>query len=93
MSERRDAKAAARFERATGGDILKAETPRAWVKAAVADLPLLLLDHANCEKKAASTAMALIFAYPEDRSLAVALSRLPACSASRWAAILLAGSP
>ena len=76
MSERRDAKAAARFERATGGDILKAETPRAWVKAAVADLPLLLLDHANCEKKAASTAMALIFAYPEDRSLAVALSRL-----------------
>ena len=40
------------------------------------DLPTLLVDHANCEKKAASTAMALIFAYPEDRSLAVALSRL-----------------
>jgi tRNA 2-(methylsulfanyl)-N6-isopentenyladenosine37 hydroxylase len=76
MSERRDAKAAARFERATGGNILKAETPRAWVKAAVADLPSLLIDHSNCEKKAASTAMALIFAYPEDRSLAVALSRL-----------------
>ena len=76
MSERRDAKAAARFERATGGNILKAETPRTWVKAAVADLPSLLIDHSNCEKKAASTAMALIFAYPEDRSLAVALSRL-----------------
>ena len=40
------------------------------------DLPGLLVDHANCEKKAASTAMALIFAYPEDRQLAVALSRL-----------------
>ncbi len=76
MSERREARAAARFERATGGNILKAETPRAWVQAAVADLPSLLVDHANCEKKAASTAMALIFAYPEDRSLAVALSRL-----------------
>ena len=76
MSERREAREAARFERATGGNILKAETPRAWVKAAVADLPSLLVDHANCEKKAASTAMALIFAYPEDRSLAVALSRL-----------------
>lgn len=42
----------------------------------MSDLPTLLVDHANCEKKAASTAMALIFAYPEDRSLAVALSRL-----------------
>jgi tRNA-(ms[2]io[6]A)-hydroxylase len=62
--------------RANVQEILKAPTPRAWVKAAVEDLPTLLVDHANCEKKAASTAMALIFAYPEDRSLAVALSRL-----------------
>ena len=76
MSERRESVAAARFARATGQTILKAETPRAWVEAAVEDLPTLLVDHANCEKKAASTAMALIFAYPEDRSLAVALSRL-----------------
>lgn len=76
MSERRESVAAARFARATGQTILKAETPRAWVEAAVKDLSTLLVDHANCEKKAASTAMALIFAYPEDRSLAVALSRL-----------------
>ena len=38
--------------------------------------PELLIDHANCEKKAASTALALMFAYPEDRPLALALSRL-----------------
>ena len=76
MSERRESAAAARFERATGAGILRKPTPRAWVDAAVRDLPRLLVDHANCEKKAASTAMALIFAYPEDRSLAVALSRL-----------------
>lgn len=57
-------------------DILRAVTPPAWVDAAVADLPTLLVDHANCEKKAASTALALIFSYPEDRTLAVALSRL-----------------
>jgi tRNA-(ms[2]io[6]A)-hydroxylase len=76
MSERREAAAAARIARATGLNILKAATPAAWVKAAAADLATLLVDHANCEKKAASTAMALIFAYPEDRSLAVALSRL-----------------
>jgi tRNA-(ms[2]io[6]A)-hydroxylase len=76
MSQRREAAAASRFERATGANILKAATSRAWVDAAVGDLPTLLVDHANCEKKAASTAMALIFAYPEDRTLAVALSRL-----------------
>ncbi len=72
----REAASAARIARATGNGILKSGTPRAWVDAAAADLPTLLIDHANCEKKAASTAMALIFAYPEDRSLAVALSRL-----------------
>jgi tRNA-(ms[2]io[6]A)-hydroxylase len=76
VSQRREAAAAARFERATGQSILKAATPRAWVEAARADLPTLLVDHSNCEKKAASTAMALIFAYPEDRGLGVALSRL-----------------
>jgi tRNA-(ms[2]io[6]A)-hydroxylase len=76
VSGRRESAAAARFERATGGNILRAATPRAWVDAAVDDLPTLLLDHANCEKKAASTALSLIFAYPEDRSLCVALSRL-----------------
>lgn len=73
---RADDAASARVERATGSDILRAPTPPAWASAACADLPTLLLDHANCEKKAASTALALIFAYPEDRSLAVALSRL-----------------
>ncbi len=76
MSEKRDSAVAARIARATDRSILKAATPRAWVDAALGDLPTLLVDHANCEKKAASTAMALIFAYPEDRSLAVALSRL-----------------
>jgi tRNA-(ms[2]io[6]A)-hydroxylase len=76
MSAKRETVAAERFERATGKTILLSATPRAWVDAALADLPTLLVDHANCEKKAASTAMALIFAYPEDRSLSVALSRL-----------------
>ncbi len=76
MSTRRETVAEERFERATSKSILLSATPRAWVEAALADLPTLLVDHANCEKKAASTAMALIFAYPEDRALSVALSRL-----------------
>ena len=56
--------------------ILAAATPDAWVREAVRNWRLLLADHANCEKKAASTAMALLFAYPEDRRLTLALARL-----------------
>ncbi len=56
--------------------VLREATPRAWVEEAVQRWPELLTDHANCEKKAASTALALMFAYPEDRPLSVALARL-----------------
>jgi tRNA-(ms[2]io[6]A)-hydroxylase len=57
-------------------DILLARTPDAWVEAAAARWRELLNDHAQCEKKAASTALALMFTYPEDRRLSTALSRL-----------------
>lgn len=62
----------------TGGetDILLAPTPDAWVQAAAGRWRELLNDHAQCEKKAASTALALMFAYPDDRRLASTLSRL-----------------
>jgi tRNA-(ms[2]io[6]A)-hydroxylase len=56
--------------------ILRASTPESWVVSAVERWRELLVDHANCEKKAASTALALMFAYPEDHALASALSRL-----------------
>ena len=56
--------------------ILREPTPPAWVATAVERWRELLVDHANCEKKAASTALALMFAYPEDHALALALSRL-----------------
>ena len=51
----------------TGGD---------WLERALADLDEILLDHAHCEKKAVSSALGLIFRYPERTSLATALSRL-----------------
>lgn len=57
-------------------DVLLTPTPRAWVDAAVERWRDLLVDHAACEKKAASSALALMFAYPEDRALGAALSRL-----------------
>ena len=56
--------------------VLAAPTPPEWVDAACAHWRTLLIDHANCEKKAASSALALIFAYPEDADLVTALSRL-----------------
>ena len=56
--------------------LLTAATPSAWVAAACASLDILLIDHANCEKKAASTALALMFAYAEDLTLAARMSRL-----------------
>lgn len=56
--------------------ILAAPTPDSWVELAAERWRELLIDHASCEKKAASTALALIFAYPEDRSLTLQLARL-----------------
>jgi tRNA-(ms[2]io[6]A)-hydroxylase len=56
--------------------LLRAATPDAWIAAACAYPELLLIDHANCEKKAASTALALMFAYAEDLRLTEKMSRL-----------------
>lgn len=57
---------------------LGAPTPTAWVDAAAdpTALPMLLIDHANCEKKAASTALAMLFRYEEHDELTERLSRL-----------------
>jgi tRNA-(ms[2]io[6]A)-hydroxylase len=55
---------------------LLAPTPQSWIECARRSLDVLLVDHANCEKKAASTALALMFAYAEDLELAEQMSRL-----------------
>jgi len=47
-----------------------------WVQAAVADLGTLLVDHAHCEKRAASTAVRYLFKYPDWPALVGAMSRL-----------------
>ncbi len=39
---------------------LKCATPGAWVDAVLADFPRFLADHANCERKASSTAMSMV---------------------------------
>jgi tRNA-(ms[2]io[6]A)-hydroxylase len=60
----------------SGTSILRARTPEVWVAAACEQWRDLLLDHANCEKKAASTALAFLFTYPEDDLLSRELARL-----------------
>ncbi|MDP6932777.1 MAG: tRNA-(ms[2]io[6]A)-hydroxylase [Myxococcota bacterium] len=47
-----------------------------WLTEALADIDLILLDHAHCEKKAASTALGLIFRYADQEPLAAPLSAL-----------------
>ena len=47
-----------------------------WATQALAELDEILLDHAHCEKKAASTALSMIFRYPEHPQLMVPMSEL-----------------
>ena len=57
-------------------DFLGARTTQNWIDAALRDLPLLIQDHANCEKKAAGTAMNLIFRYEFSYELQRKLAQL-----------------
>ncbi len=55
---------------------LPCPTPEAWVQEASRQQELLLIDHANCEKKAASTALNLIYRYVDKFELLNKMSRL-----------------
>lgn len=55
---------------------LRCPTPSAWFGQAAERQDLLLIDHANCEKKAASTALALLYRYVDRPELLQRLSRL-----------------
>ena len=55
---------------------LASTTDPSWAARAVAAIDVVLLDHCHLEKKAASTALTLIFRYPEYPSLARPLSEL-----------------
>ena len=57
-------------------EFLDTATPDEWVREARNHLPVLLLDHANCELKAASTALGFLYRYPDRTRLAQRMSRL-----------------
>jgi tRNA 2-(methylsulfanyl)-N6-isopentenyladenosine37 hydroxylase len=60
----------------SGQSLLLAPTDACWYRVAVQRWRELLVDHANCEKKAASTALSLLFTYADDFDLTSRLSRL-----------------
>ena len=55
---------------------LPCQTPDSWIAAALAAQDILLIDHANCEKKAASTALNLLYRYVDKGELLNKMSRL-----------------
>lgn len=55
---------------------LRCGTPASWVQAALKQLDVLLVDHANCEKKAAATAMNLMYKYVDKPELLERMSQL-----------------
>lgn len=55
---------------------LLCSTPAAWIDVALENQELLLIDHANCEKKAASTAMNLLYRYIDRDDLLKKMSQL-----------------
>lgn len=57
-------------------NFLDTPTPDAWVEEACGRIPEMLLDHANCELKAASTALGFLYRYPDRTQLAQRMSRL-----------------
>ena len=57
-------------------DFLLVDTPKAWLDAVPEHIDELLIDHANCEKKAASSAISLTYKYVDRTQLLHKMSRL-----------------
>ena len=55
---------------------LASTTTRAWAERAAHHIDDVLLDHAHCEKKAASTALSLMYRYVDNTDLLNKMSRL-----------------
>ncbi|MFL0806970.1 MAG: tRNA-(ms[2]io[6]A)-hydroxylase [Oceanobacter sp.] len=57
-------------------EFLPCETPDAWIDEALKEQEVLLIDHANCEKKAATTAMNLLYKHIDRDDLLKKMSQL-----------------
>ena len=57
-------------------EFLHVITPGSWVLRALECQQTLLIDHANCERKAASSALSMIYRYDDRRDFGVQFSRI-----------------
>ena len=57
-------------------NFLPCRTPHRWIENALDQQALMLIDHAHCEKKAASTALSLMYRYVDNTELLNKMSRL-----------------
>jgi tRNA-(ms[2]io[6]A)-hydroxylase len=57
-------------------DILLCQTPARWVQMAVEQIDTLLIDHALCEKKAALSAISMLYSYGQYEKILQHMSKL-----------------
>src|SRR5437762_13300611 len=55
---------------------LQSTSPKRWLRQVDAHLEEILIDHAHCEKKAAGTAMNLLFSYVDNHELTRAMTEI-----------------
>ena len=55
---------------------LKCETPKEWINLALKNIELMLVDHAHCEMKAASSALSYMYKYSDKTDLIVRMSKI-----------------
>ncbi|MBK2026458.1 tRNA-(ms[2]io[6]A)-hydroxylase [Francisella philomiragia] len=61
---------------ATIENFLLCETPEQWIQKALVNIELMLIDHAHCEMKAASSAMTYIYRHPDKYELLTRMSKI-----------------
>ncbi|NBH63810.1 tRNA-(ms[2]io[6]A)-hydroxylase [Francisella noatunensis subsp. noatunensis] len=61
---------------ATIENFLLCETPEQWIQKTLANIELMLIDHAHCEMKAASSAMTYIYSHSDKYELVTRMSKI-----------------
>ena len=57
-------------------NFLSCPTPIAWIRRALKNIDLLLIDHAHCEKKAASNALSFLYQHTDKPNLMMRMSKI-----------------
>ena len=67
--------------------ILQQPTNPDWIKTAIANLDIIMLDHSHCERKAAGVAINLMFRYPSRQKLVNRLTAIAQEELSHFAEV------